>query len=621
MHQENNNQLTRNQMRRITEVMKGLIKSSVGRDDIELAVGKEWSYDPNTKTINFPVEGRLGIKTLSMKKFLGVFFHEVAHAMYSGDPNIGNYPTPRKEFGLLVNCMEDVRIEGKIMKRYRGVYDNLFAVRSHLEETIYEPDTLKALPPKLNFIANITRKVFDFEPHFANDKVKEVFEELEDEIDEIIQYSQTTEELEDELKEKIWPKYSTLVDEEDEGEGEGDGNNNSNGEEENESGQNDQNGEGESEQQDEEGQDGGGQPPQSEMGQQVQNTDFSQVQNLDDIEEMIQGMKPQNEQAGNEGEETQDEKTMFDEIMDDEKKEEAEEAKIQQRDNVDGVIPQHQKFIPKYWEEDDLRASRHSRTYEELKEASKSHLDYFKHKIKSIMHDNNAKRHAGSYRSGKKINTKSLYKVPCHNDKIFKRKVKRNHKDYSVVLLIDESGSMSGSRIDSAAESAVLLSEVLHSAGIEFEVHGFNNSSRIYKTFNQPFNQRIKDQLELIIPNAVHGDSGGNNDGYAVNLAARRLKGKSGERIIIVLSDGQPAPASNSLTNEEKKGLPVKYRKYSDFDLKQEVEEASKRNILIGIGIESDCVYDYYPQAGRCNNVEELPNTVLQLLKNNIKRG
>lgn len=130
----------------------------------------------------------------------------------------------------------------------------------------------------------------------------------------------------------------------------------------------------------------------------------------------------------------------------------------------------------------------------------------FKKKLSSIMKDNLYDRQGGKYRTGK-LNTKQLYKVATGSDKVFTRKVLRQHKDYKVTVLVDESGSMTGENKNYyAALGCTLLAEVLSQTHIDFEIIGFNGTIRVYKHFGESFTWKIRENIEKIIPNSYRGE-------------------------------------------------------------------------------------------------------------------
>ena len=280
------------------------------------------------------------------------------------------------------------------------------------------------------------------------------------------------------------------------------------------------------------------------------------------------------------------------------------------------------KSTIKLYDEDSFK--RHSadlfKTYEELYADVQPYISYFKRKLGSIMEDNKIVRKGGSYKSGK-LNTKILYKWKCKDFKLFSKPIHRSHKNYSVTLLIDESASMFYEKTLSAAQSSVLLSEVLHAVKIPFEIRGFNSKERVYKTFAQPFNWTIKRNLEKLIPAAQSHGCGATNDAFAVNWATHSLRKQDSENMLIVLSDGSPNPTSNDIPKADQKRLKGHFTNYRDFDLATEIMKAKQFATVIGIGIKAPYVKDYYPQHVVCDDVSELPRLILRIIKKHVKRG
>jgi cobalamin biosynthesis protein CobT len=79
---------------------------------------------------------------------------------------------------------------------------------------------------------------------------------------------------------------------------------------------------------------------------------------------------------------------------------------------------------------------------------------------------------------------------------------------------------------------------------------------------------------------------------------ARREAGK----IMLVLSDGYPAAAGNS----------ADLRRH----LKDKVKDIANSGVkIIGIGIQSEAVREFYPKSLVLNNVEQLPSVVIKELR------
>lgn len=233
-------------------------------------------------------------------------------------------------------------------------------------------------------------------------------------------------------------------------------------------------------------------------------------------------------------------------------------------------------------------------------------IGFFYRKFNSILKDNNQSRQGGNFRSGK-LNNKKLYRYKCRNTKLFTKKIDRKNKDYSISLLVDISGSMSGEKVKQAMYSAYLISEILHKLKINFEIIGFNLCHFDYKKFSDSYGNKTRKELLKLQYGPSSKGGGGNNDAYEVHEAVQRLKKyPDSKKIMIVLSDGCPAPDAN----------------FEHLNLKKEIQMAEKNGIIVfGVGILSTHVFDFYDKCIKIDAVEELPSNLLNILKKFIKRG
>lgn len=251
-------------------------------------------------------------------------------------------------------------------------------------------------------------------------------------------------------------------------------------------------------------------------------------------------------------------------------------------------------------------------TKQELIDAVRMNLASVRKAI-SILKDKEIKRWEGNYESGKLQNRK-LYKLKTGVTKIFTRKlgIEEDSKDMVVALLVDESGSMRGSRMggmddkndmrpcDNAAIATTLLSKALEMCGKKHAVFGFNLLFKTHKEFNKKMNY---DEMVKISHNASGYECGCNNDGYAINKTVELLKKRPEKhKILIVLSDGEPAPAPG----------------YEKYDLKTEAKNAEKVAKVYGIGIDSNAVKSYYKRVIVIRNPAELGKTLTNIFKETV---
>ena len=240
------------------------------------------------------------------------------------------------------------------------------------------------------------------------------------------------------------------------------------------------------------------------------------------------------------------------------------------------------------------------------------------------------------WESGKKrgrVNASSLSRLLNNDPRVFRTREEIKTKEVAVSLLIDCSGSMSGSRINMATDTAWALSEVLSKLGINFEVLGFTTADErwhtddfkpmsdemerasigysriepvyipIFKSFEERWGVEQKKRTACI-PYTLR--LANNVDGESVEYAAQRLlRQKEPGKTLIVLSDGAPCAAGSS------HGF-VSH-------LKEVVKDIEKKQVnVVGIGIQTNAVRDYYRKNVVIHKLEDLPTTVMAKLRDAI---
>lgn len=238
------------------------------------------------------------------------------------------------------------------------------------------------------------------------------------------------------------------------------------------------------------------------------------------------------------------------------------------------------------------------------------------------------------YRTGR-LHGPNLHRMFAGDDRVFNRKQEHKSKDTAVTLLIDNSGSMRGEKIKTAMVAGFALASTLERVGIVNEVLGFTTGdyygvpstmidsltedienikkqtgkyfaySRttpitmpIYKSFDERVTSEVKKRIAYMA-NAQIG-MGANIDGESLEYAAiRLLKRREKRKVILVLSDGQPAGANNCGPH-----------------LKLTVEKMAKVGIdCIGIGIMDSAVRRFYPKFVVLNSIDDLPVEVMRELR------
>jgi hypothetical protein len=225
------------------------------------------------------------------------------------------------------------------------------------------------------------------------------------------------------------------------------------------------------------------------------------------------------------------------------------------------------------------------------------------------------------FRSGKKIDFKRRIQEEAKDilpieSRAWEKREAPQEKDYAVTLLVDLSGSMSrDGKIEETFKGVVALAEVLNRLSIKTEIIGFNDRLYQYQNFGENLSSDIREKMGGMLKEV--NDAGPrrdekaqyNDDGWAVHQVSQRLqKQKASEKLLIVLSDGLPAPSA-AHSDEE-------------FDLKKVVEgitkETRQKVIGLGIGRDTEHVRQYYPNNIANVEVHEMAETLAELIKEMI---
>lgn len=156
--------------------------------------------------------------------------------------------------------------------------------------------------------------------------------------------------------------------------------------------------------------------------------------------------------------------------------------------------------------------------------------------------NNSMKIPSYGHRSGE-IDENSLFKIKMDDDRLMLRTEVISEKSIAVCLLVDESGSMSGSRIRQARDVAATLATALNGvSGIVTSVYGHtaeegNEKNVTIREYLTPRNPHLSSCMEM------RGRCE-NHDGFAIQHTANaffRDYGAYDRKIMFVISDGSPA--------------------------------------------------------------------------------
>ncbi|REG49969.1 cobalamin biosynthesis protein CobT [Paraburkholderia sp. BL6669N2] len=216
-----------------------------------------------------------------------------------------------------------------------------------------------------------------------------------------------------------------------------------------------------------------------------------------------------------------------------------------------------------------------------------------------------------------RLATLSGYRTP------FRTQRPAKGRDVAVTLLIDRSGSMAGRKIELARQCAAALCDALTQLSFDCEVLGYCSVEsapmkqlyerqlaggadlRRYNRFVERLDLKVYKRFGATDLSGIAAiDCGHENpDGDALAWAATRLADRQAERrILMMFSDGYPSTGD---------GDPQVLRS----DLRERVAAIGKRGIeLVGIGVLTDAVEDFYPHNVVVSRLADLPSTVFSVL-------
>ena len=213
-------------------------------------------------------------------------------------------------------------------------------------------------------------------------------------------------------------------------------------------------------------------------------------------------------------------------------------------------------------------------------------------------------------------------------DRVYLQRPRRaSHFDVAVLVMCDESGSMTGTRCTRAREALMMFHIALHRLGIRHAAAGFSAGGaqvlhRVYFGFGQSLHPSAWWHL-VNGPDAALGAYALANarDGYSLRWGARWLACQPELRkILIFLSDGEVnhdwAPPGVADPYAYHYGL-ANPRRVGPRDTRAAVREAERLGVtVIGVSIGDSWGYmaELYPRRVCCRDVAELPDALCRIL-------
>ena len=169
------------------------------------------------------------------------------------------------------------------------------------------------------------------------------------------------------------------------------------------------------------------------------------------------------------------------------------------------------------------------------------------------------------------------------------------------------------SRATVALQSAYVFAKACHMTKRPCEVKFFNHAivtAKEYTKIADP--EKFEDKAQIFNDEEVDGQKGKlewNCDHKAIDAATKSLlKRPEKNKILVVLSDGSPAPCIDCRTSRG-----------GASDLRDAIATAEKSGIHIhGVGVQYDCT-PFYKNSIKCTTVAEVGDTFAKLFKDLTK--
>jgi len=242
----------------------------------------------------------------------------------------------------------------------------------------------------------------------------------------------------------------------------------------------------------------------------------------------------------------------------------------------------------------------------------------FVQRLMMVMKDNQYDRILPKRKKGK-IDGKNVWKSQVGQINVFKARQERQNKEYHVVLAIDCSGSMGGDKLNRAIETSVFMNQSLEKAGIDVTVIAFNCKAAVVKGRDE---RRLESGKlsSRIFDHYVKNDRE-NDDFQGLELAMSVLSQDQYGKVLMVFSDGSPAPCGSTECQK------LTGRLYSE---NKALNQPSRLNSYlrsfptvtsIGVGIVSRVVEKIYPKYVLVDDLNDFKAKIIHALSKCIVRG
>lgn len=275
-------------------------------------------------------------------------------------------------------------------------------------------------------------------------------------------------------------------------------------------------------------------------------------------------------------------------------------------------------------------------------------LNVAKRKISALLKENTRGELEFGKRSGK-LYKRKLPKVEVDDVKVFSKRRAKKAKTYEITLLVDQSGSMLDyDKRETATDCAIELARIFNRLDhVKVNIYGFSDD--FLRVYNEGESLQKPGDIKKTRDRMITASHCNNCDGEFVDQACRRFSGE-GERILLVLSDGEPAGCiintigarackeGHKVCRREIDLLKEKCGASDDGDVRSRIggdeiykhEEDALRKVIkrwgndgvkIGsVGIKTEAPKRYYKRNTIIHELNDLVPATLKLLNNLINK-
>ena len=240
--------------------------------------------------------------------------------------------------------------------------------------------------------------------------------------------------------------------------------------------------------------------------------------------------------------------------------------------------------------------------YNKIAARSKIYTASFAKQLREIKSYNTGYKDSG--KSAGKLDRKNLYRHKFDSHIFYNNEYKQKESDLAVGVMLDASGSMTGTGIENGLLTVLTLHEVLRSLNINHSIMDHTNCGKKY-TCDVRVYQYFKGCKEYSPDRAyqianIRARSGNCDSGALWYMEQALLRTKNKDKICLMFSDGAPTECSGA-------------------DLVNQVAHMERNGIVvIGIGINFPEIAQYYTKYANGKNLGQMLNITSKILKDYI---